>query len=48
MQNECQCHGTLSRANAKKYKTEKSLKEETDKTGSILEAGLHLGLDFGL
>ena len=26
----------------------KDLKEETDRTGSILKAGLHLGLDCGL
>ena len=24
------------------------LKEETDRTGSVLKAGLHLGLDCGL
>ena len=24
------------------------LKEETDRTGSVLKAGLHLGLDYGL
>ena len=27
---------------------EEGLKEETDRTGSILKAGLHLGLDCGL
>ena len=27
---------------------EMAMKEETDRTGSILKAGLHLGLDCGL
>ena len=31
-----------------KVKKKKALKEETDRTGSILKAGLHLGPDCGL
>ena len=47
------CRGTwnvrsMNKGRLEVVKQEMAMKEETDRTGSILKAGLHLGPDHGL